>query len=100
LPRLLVRNGLPLGGPLFGSYDFVRGSYGALMRAWLGELAAAGAARGLLFCHPSHGASPLDPADPIGTARQREWEYLASADWSHDLAAVGARLVRGAGVFG
>lgn len=99
LSHLLVDHGLPRGSPLFGSYDFGAGSYRGLMRGWLGGLAADGELRGLLFCHPSHGDSAVDHGDSIGAARQREWEYLDSPAWCEDLAAVGARLVRGADAF-
>ena len=67
---------------LLGAYDFKALDYGSLMRGWLAALPPEG---GLLFCHPGlH--EPGDPPDAIAAARARELAYLASKDFSEDLA--------------
>jgi len=88
LGRALVRLGLPHNRLLLGAYDFVEPDYGRLMRGWLAHVPADGA---LLFCHPGRPA-PGDGPDAIAAARQREFAYLASDDFSRDLAAAGVVL--------
>jgi chitin disaccharide deacetylase len=75
---------------LLGAYDFVDADYRALMRGWLAALPADG---GLVFCHPGTHL-PADPPDAIGPARERELAYLASADFTADLASAGVELGR------
>jgi chitin disaccharide deacetylase len=75
---------------LLGAYDFVDADYRSLMQGWLAELPAEG---GLVFCHPGT-RLPGDPPDAIGAARERELAYLASADFTADLAAEGIELGR------
>jgi hypothetical protein len=52
------------------------------MRRWLQALPPEG---GLLFCHPGL-RDPEDPPDVIAAARGRELAYLASKDFTEDLA--------------
>jgi len=86
LGRELAARGIAHNAALLGAYDF-GADYRPLMRAWL---AAAPAAGGLLFCHPRAGAGRGD--DPIGAARRREADYLASDDFGADLAAAGVTV--------
>jgi len=88
LARALARAGLPHNRLLLGAYDFVEPDYGRLVRGWLARVPAGGA---LLFCHPGRPA-PGEGPDPIADARQREFAYLASDDFSRDLAAAGVVL--------
>ncbi len=92
LPELVARE-LDHNSVLLGVYDFGAGDYGARMRHWLGLLPATG---GLLFCHPGLGGAQ-EPADPIGSARMRELDYLASDMFLHDLEAAGVSLARRGG---
>ena len=87
LARALAQRGLPHNRLLLGAYDF-QADYRPLMRAWLAQVPARGA---LLFCHPGQ-ASPGDAPDAIAAARQREWAYLAGADFAQDLASAGVAL--------
>jgi predicted glycoside hydrolase/deacetylase ChbG (UPF0249 family) len=71
---------------LLGVYDFAERDYRKLMQRWLAELPAEG---GLLFCHPADAKVPNDAKsanDPIADARLREAAYLASSDFTIDLA--------------
>ena len=101
LGRALQQRGLPHHPVLLGAYDFIEPDYRRLMRAWLAQVPASGA---LLFCHPASGGGEVRPAasaaappdgaaDAIAPARQREWAYLASDDFAHDLAEAGVVLV-------
>lgn len=76
---------------LLGVYDFsgTEALYAQRMRGWL-QAAPAGS---LIMCHPARYAVP---GDAIGAARAREYAYLGSADFAHDLAHAGVGLVRGA----
>jgi len=79
LRRELRRRHLRHSPALVGAYDFVDPAYRALMQGWLRALPAEGA---LLFCHPGQ---PDPQPDAIAAARQREYAYLASADFARDL---------------
>jgi len=86
----LRQRNLPHNTALLGAYDLKSSNYRALMQAWLAALPSPG---GLLFCHPGlPGANSAD--DPIGAARQREFTYLASEDFTQDLAFANVMLVR------
>ncbi len=65
---------------LLGAYNFGTPHYRSLMQCWLEQLPRRG---GLLMCHPAEG---IEAGDPIGAARQREWQYLASDAFADDLA--------------
>ena len=86
LGRELAARGIAHNAALLGAYDF-GADYRPLMQAWL---AAAPDAGGLLFCHPRAGPGRSD--DPIGAARRREADYLASDDFGADLAAAGVTV--------
>lgn len=75
---------------LLGAYDFKSINYRALMQAWLAALPSPG---GLLFCHPGLAANNR-AGDPIGAARQREFIYLSSDDFTQDLASANVMLGR------
>lgn len=86
----LQRRDIPHNTALLGAYDLKKANYRALMQTWLAALPSPG---GLLFCHPgSIDASDAD--DPISPARQREFAYLASEDFTQDLASANVALVR------
>lgn len=75
---------------LLGVYDFRDQNYRGRVQRWLATTPAEG---GLLFCHPAadcRGESGL--VDPIGLARLREHEYLASAAFEEDLDAGGVTI--------
>ena len=88
-PELVARK-LAHNSVLLGVYDFGPGDYGAWMRRWLDLLPASG---GLLFCHPGLGGGQ-DEADAIGSARTREFAYLAGDTFLQDLEAARVVLVR------
>jgi predicted glycoside hydrolase/deacetylase ChbG (UPF0249 family) len=90
LARSLKQRVLAHNPALLGAYDFEELDYGSLMRRWLALLPPEG---GLLFCHPGL-RDPDDPPDAIGAARARELAYLASKDFSEDLAEAGVVLGR------
>jgi chitin disaccharide deacetylase len=75
---------------LLGACDFADPNYRALMQGWLAALPREG---GLLFCHPGQTAAG-DPPDRIAAARAREFAYLGSDAFTHDLAAAGVTLGR------
>lgn len=75
---------------LVGTHDFRGNDYQAWMCAWLATLPQTG---GLLYCHPGQ-AKLIDGDDPIRSARQREFDYLSSDDFTHDLATADVTLVR------
>jgi predicted glycoside hydrolase/deacetylase ChbG (UPF0249 family) len=88
LEATLARRGWPTNAALTGVYDFRAADYGACMRGWLAALPD----RTLLFCHPSAAAGGRDRDDPIGSARAREFAYLASEEFVADLEAGGVVL--------
>ena len=88
LARELRRLGLPHNRLLLGAYGFDVADYGRLMRGWLAQVPADGA---LLFCHPGQHLAG-DAPDAIAAARAKEYAYLASEDFSRDLAAAGVTL--------
>ncbi len=90
LQASLQQRNLPHNTVLLGAHDFRGAHYRSSMRAWLAALPRPG---GLLYCHPGH-AGPADDKDPIRAARQHEFDYLASDDFTHDLAAADVMLVR------
>ncbi|TAM43065.1 MAG: ChbG/HpnK family deacetylase [Burkholderiaceae bacterium] len=83
--------GMQMAKALLGVYDFEGDAarYAALMDGWL----AGAPAGGLLMCHPAQAA---ERGDGIGAARQREYGYLASAEFAAALARAQVMLVRGA----
>jgi chitin disaccharide deacetylase len=98
LAQGLAQRGWPHHRTLLGAYDFQALDIRPLMQAWWREAAAPGAGPALLFCHPAaQGAPAGSTVDPIAAARQREWDYLASAALDDDLAAAGVRLDLGLG---
>jgi len=86
----LQQRHLPHNTALLGAYDLKSTNYRALMQAWLAALPSPG---GLLFCHPGF-IDASDADDPIGPARQREFAYLASEDFTQDLVSANVLLVR------
>lgn len=82
LAQALKQRVLAHNPALLGAYDFEELDYGRLMRRWLQALPPEG---GLLFCHPGL-RDPDDPPDAIAAARGRELAYLASKDFTEDLA--------------
>jgi predicted glycoside hydrolase/deacetylase ChbG (UPF0249 family) len=79
------RAGLRANRGFAGLYDFRSGAnYGALFERWL---IAPGEAP-LLICHPAR----ADPADPIGAARTREYDFLKSRCLEELLAPAGLHL--------
>jgi predicted glycoside hydrolase/deacetylase ChbG (UPF0249 family) len=98
LAQVLRASGINAVSPLIGTYDFEADDYRSMVRQWLhGARERQGVA--VLYCHPGQCADPEIPSDPIGAAREREWQYLSSEAWPSDLADVGFRIVRGSEVF-
>ncbi len=84
----------PTVGPLLGAYGFdgSMDDYARHMQGWLANLPADKAA--LIMCHPAVSAQA---DDAIGTARKREFAYLAGHDFVQHMFDAGVRLVRGSG---
>ncbi len=87
-------NQWPCVGPLLGAYGFdgSMDDYAHHMQGWLADLPHAQPA--LIMCHPAVSAQ-VD--DEIGTARKREFAYLAGHDFVQHMFDAGVRLVRGSG---
>ena len=90
LARELAQRVMLHNPTLLGACDFADPDYRALVQGWLAVLPREG---GLLFCHPGQAAAG-DPPDRIAAARAREWAYLGSDAFVHDLAAAGVTLGR------
>ena len=90
LARELAQRVMLHNPALLGARDFADPDYRASMQGWLAALPHEG---GLLFCHPGKTAAG-DPPDPIAPARAREYAYLRSDAFLHDLAAAGVTLGR------
>jgi predicted glycoside hydrolase/deacetylase ChbG (UPF0249 family) len=85
----------PSVSPLLGVYGF-GGSltdYRRRMQVWLRDTPA-GDKPAIIMCHPAVSALP---DDIMGHARAREFAYLASHDFVHDLRDAGVGLVRASG---
>jgi predicted glycoside hydrolase/deacetylase ChbG (UPF0249 family) len=85
LERALVARGVAHNAVLLGAYDFATTDYRSLVRRWLAAAPREGA---LLFCHPGRATT----GDAIAAARQREADYLGSAEFVADLAAAGVTI--------
>ncbi len=88
------RHAWPTVGPLLGAYGFdgSMDDYARLMQAWLMQVSQDKPS--LIMCHPAVSAQA---DDAIGTARKREFAYLASHDFVQHMFDAGVRLVRGSG---
>jgi chitin disaccharide deacetylase len=84
----------PTVSPLLGAYGFDGSleNYAHHMQNWLAHLPSDQTA--LIMCHPAVSAQA---DDAIGTARKREFAYLASHDFVQHMLDANARLVRGSG---
>ena len=87
-------NQWPCVGPLLGAYGFdgSMDDYARHMQGWLVNLPHDKPA--LIMCHPAVSAQA---DDEIGTARKREFAYLAGHDFVQHMFDAGVRLVRGSG---
>ena len=87
-------NQWPCVGPLLGAYGFdgSMDGYARHMQGWLVNLPHDKPA--LIMCHPAVSAQA---DDEIGTARKREFAYLAGHDFVQHMFDAGVRLVRGSG---
>jgi predicted glycoside hydrolase/deacetylase ChbG (UPF0249 family) len=87
-------NQWPCVGPLLGAYGFdgSMDDYAHHMQGWLADLPHDQPA--LIMCHPAVSAQA---DDAIGTARKREFAYLAGHDFVQHMFDAGVRLVRGSG---
>jgi predicted glycoside hydrolase/deacetylase ChbG (UPF0249 family) len=87
-------NGWPTVGPLLGAYGFdgSMDDYARHMQGWLDNLPHDKPA--IIMCHPAVSAQA---DDEIGTARKREFAYLAGHDFVQHMFDAGVRLVRGSG---
>ena len=94
LQRWAQHHAWPTVSPLLGAYGFDGGTddYARHMQGWLASLPAGKSA--LIMCHPAVSAQA---DDAIGTARKREFAYLAGHDFVQHLFDAGVRLVRGSG---
>lgn len=87
LRRTCRRNGIRFNPAFAGVYDFdPRADYPALMRDWLSRLPP----NGLIMCHPANGNSERDL---IADARQHEFDYLSSPEFTADCQVANARLI-------
>ena len=84
----------PTVSPLLGAYGFEGdlAGYAQRMQTWLAALPADQTA--VLMCHPAVSAQA---DDEIGSARYREFAYLASGEFAQHLQDACVRLVRGSG---
>jgi predicted glycoside hydrolase/deacetylase ChbG (UPF0249 family) len=76
---------------LFGIYNFkgCEADFGKLMAQWL----ISAPDHAIIMCHPAQGAlDTLDEVDGIATARQREFNYLASEGFAQTLKETGVSL--------
>jgi predicted glycoside hydrolase/deacetylase ChbG (UPF0249 family) len=87
-------NQWPCVGPLLGAYGFdgTLDDYARDMQGWLADVPQDKPA--LIMCHPAVSAQA---DDEIGTARKREFAYLAGHDFVQHMFDAGVRLVRGSG---
>ena len=87
-------NQWPCVGPLLGAYGFdgTLDNYARDMQGWLADVPQDKPA--LIMCHPAVSAQA---DDEIGTARKREFAYLAGHDFVQHMFDAGVRLVRGSG---
>jgi len=94
LERWAQHSAWPTVSPLLGAYGFDGGldDYARHMQTWLAHLPAQKPA--LIMCHPAVSAQT---DDAIGTARKREFAYLASHDFVQHMVDANVRLVRGSG---
>ena len=94
LQRWAQQHAWPTLSPLLGAYGFDGGmdDYARHMQGWLASLPADKSA--LIMCHPAVSAHA---DDAIGTARKREFAYLAGHDFVQHLFDAGVHLVRGSG---
>jgi predicted glycoside hydrolase/deacetylase ChbG (UPF0249 family) len=77
--------GLTTNRGFAGLYDFRAGrDYGRLFGRWLTDPGPAH----LVICHPARS----DPADPIGEARAREYDFLRNPDFDGLLASSGLHM--------
>jgi chitin disaccharide deacetylase len=90
LHRALVQRRRAHNAALLGVYDFKPGAYRRWMQSWLAAVPAEGA---LLFCHPG-AANGSGVVDAIASARGPEAAYLASDEFTEDLAAARVTLGR------
>jgi predicted glycoside hydrolase/deacetylase ChbG (UPF0249 family) len=84
----------PCVWPLLGAYGFdgSMDDYARHMQSWLAS--ARDEKPTLIMCHPAVSAQA---DDAIGTARKREFAYLAGHDFVQHMFDAGVRLVRGSG---
>jgi predicted glycoside hydrolase/deacetylase ChbG (UPF0249 family) len=91
LRRAALRKRIPVNDGFRGVVDYARpGDYAAIFPRFLrgaGE-------RPIIMCHPGRVDPALEAADPLTDARQREYDYFASAVFPADLAAAHCRLAR------
>jgi predicted glycoside hydrolase/deacetylase ChbG (UPF0249 family) len=94
LQQWAQRQAWPTVGPLLGAYGFdgSMDDYARHMQTWLANLPQDKAA--LIMCHPAVSAQA---DDAIGTARKREFAYLAGHYFVQHMFDAGVRLVRGSG---
>jgi predicted glycoside hydrolase/deacetylase ChbG (UPF0249 family) len=94
LQRWAQQHAWPTLSPLLGAYGFDGGmdDYARHMQGWLASLPTDPPA--LIMCHPAVSAQA---DDAIGTARKREFAYLAGHDFVQHLFDAGVHLVRGSG---
>jgi predicted glycoside hydrolase/deacetylase ChbG (UPF0249 family) len=94
LQRWAQQHAWPTLSPLLGAYGFDGGmdDYARHMQGWLTTLPIDPPA--LIMCHPAVSAQA---DDAIGTARKREFAYLAGHDFVQHLFDAGVHLVRGSG---
>jgi predicted glycoside hydrolase/deacetylase ChbG (UPF0249 family) len=91
LARSLRERGVATNDGFSGVYNFAAADYRRLFRRFLKDVRE----QTIVICHPSEGEAP---ADPIVTARTREYAYLASEQMPADLAEAGVRISRFAGM--
>jgi predicted glycoside hydrolase/deacetylase ChbG (UPF0249 family) len=87
--NLLRTQGLLTNADFEGSYDYRDDPpYGQHMQQWLARCAS----RGLIVCHPAMPGYRVE-ADPLASARSREYRFLSSEAFPASLALLGVGLM-------
>jgi len=91
IKNIAVIQGVTPARGLFGIYNFkgCEADFGKLMAQWL----ISAPDHAIIMCHPAQGGlDTLDEVDGIATARQREFNYLASEGFAQTLKETGVSL--------
>jgi hypothetical protein len=104
LEQLLMEEGFGFTSLLVGSYGFNwnLAQYSKAFKGWLSlgaeHYRAAKPNSSGAFCVMCHPGGALFATDPIGQARQVEYEYLKSTQFAQDLLNAGVYLAKGSDI--